>query len=711
MASNRSGRRRILVLVGMMAIAALVVIGTDVFGASHDDTSPVNLSTPVDMADGMAHLSAIVRSGEARIEVLSPTLLRLEYSPSGNFENSPTVNAIDRRMPVPRYNARVSARLAHGPDQPGHAPLQGRIRALHRGQHLVALRRRPGRCPPCIPPGTGSAPSTRPARRAPRLSVEGRPSARPRAGTRAAPGTWATFHQGASATWSVLGAPAGTTTLLSIRYSNVVRTGSTPAPRTIDLMVDGHLLTTLRAPPTDSAQPWSTLTTTASLKAGSNSVAMRCDAGNSCGIDLDTLSTRPAGHLTSTAVQTDPLGGWVRGFDTFTYEPVQPCAPGTGGATCQNTFEPLHTDGLLDRGRLAVAGRHPERAVDTTGMGPAPATRRGRRGRLPVRLRPRLLRRLAYLRPVDRSRSAAPPPVFGVWYSDYTPYSSRYHRGLALSRLSEGRSPTQHAVARHRLEGAQQLGRMGVEQHTLSPSERLPAMGPIAKRIDVTLNIHSSIAVDDPKLPTAQSIAGTTLAKISCTAGICKVWDWSSVPQAESNFALQQSFQQQGVAFWWLDWCCDESTVSMPGLTPDSWIGHLYAQEMVNQGQRGFVLARIGSSNGNPQEVYPAGPWSDHTSAIAFTGDAWGTWNTLAQEVALTPDEATIGEPYVSDDIGSFLGPPPQGTQDPPDLYDRWVQFGTFQPILRLHSNNEQRLPWQYPQPVRAITEDIPPPA
>ena len=32
---------------------------------------------------------------------------------------------------------------------------------------------------------------------------------------------------------------------------------------------------------------------------------------------------------------------------------------------------------------------------------------------------------------------------------------------------------------------------------------------------------------------------------------------------------------------------------------------------------------------------------------------------------------------------------------------------GTFQPVLRLHSNNEDRLPWQYPQPVQAITEDF----
>ena len=143
-------------------------------------------------------------------------------------------------------------------------------------------------------------------------------------------------------------------------------------------------------------------------------------------------------------------------------------------------------------------------------------------------------------------------------------------------------------------------------------------------------------------------------------------------------------------------------------MTPDAWIDHLYAQDMVNLGERGFVLARIGGSNGEPQEVYPAGPWSDHTSTIAFTGDAWGTWNTLAAEAALVPDEATIGEPYVSSDIGSYLGPPPtQSGADPADLYDRWVQLGTFQPILRLHSNNEDRLPWQYPQPVQGITESF----
>ena len=67
-----------------------------------------------------------------------------------------------------------------------------------------------------------------------------------------------------------------------------------------------------------------------------------------------------------------------------------------------------------------------------------------------------------------------------------------------------------------------------------------------AHGIDVTLNIHSSIADNDPKLPTAERVAGDTLASSTCSAGPCKVWDWSSVAQAESNFSLQQSFRAPG---------------------------------------------------------------------------------------------------------------------------------------------------------------------
>jgi len=705
MAAKRLGALRILALVVALAVVAVVLLvaTSRSSGASQSDTSPVNLSTPVDMADGMAHPSAIVRSGRARIEVLSPTLLRLEYSPSGTFEDRPTVNAIDRRMPVPDYHAGVSAgwltvqtskatlryKVGSGP----FTALNTTLRFVDGGAQTTVRPTWDWECPFDQTCQAGAASLAGGAT----LSYD-------QGGYQSSAGYVGELRQGASATWSVLGAPAGRSAL-SFRYASVTPLGSSTPPRTIDLFVDGRRLTTLRAAATGGAQPWATLTTTASLGAGPNSVQLRCDRGDSCGVDLDSLSTAPA-DIPTPVPQTDPLGGWFRGFDTFTYEPLHPCAAGTGGATCQNTFEPLHTDGVLDE-----AGW---RLLDDTQS--ALWTRPGW-----VQPRPRggdvedgylfayghayagALHTLAQL---TGSAPLLPRKVFGVWYSDYTPYSAGYiedqlypdfqRAGVPLDTLSldtDWKSPNDWD---------------GWEwDSALFPHPSSFLDWAHSRGIDVTLNLHSSIALDDPELPTAQQVAGTTLTKTSCMAGICRAWDWSAVSQAESNFDLQQSFERQGVAFWWLDWCCDASTVSMRGVTPDSWIGHLYAQEMVNRGQRGFVLARIGSSNGNPQREYPAGPWSDHTSAIAFTGDAWGTWDTLAEEIALTTDEATIGEPYVSDDVGSFLGPPPQGTPDPADLYDRWVQFGTFQPILRLHSNNEQRLPWQYPQPVRSITEEF----
>ena len=141
-------------------------------------------------------------------------------------------------------------------------------------------------------------------------------------------------------------------------------------------------------------------------------------------------------------------------------------------------------------------------------------------------------------------------------------------------------------------------------------------------------------------------------------------------------------------------------------MTPDSWINHLYAQQMVNTGQRGFVLSRLGASYQKDQAgAYNTGAWADHRSTLAFTGDTWGTWNTLASEAQLSQAEGSVGQSYVSDDIGSFLGTPSRTRNEPDDLYLRWLQLGTFQPIMRLHSDISQnsRLPWEYDAATAAV--------
>jgi len=699
-------RRRAAIIISAVAVAAVVEVATTSTSSASSvtDTTPVNLSTSVDITNGLAHQSAVVRAGGARIEVLSPTLLRLEYSPSENFENSPTVNALDRRMPVPRYSAHTAGGWLTV--RTSQAALRYKVGSGPFTAANTSLRFADGAddVSTVHPTWDWECPFDQTCQAGSAVLAGGATLSYNTLGYQSSAGYVGNLgDKGASATWDILGARAGRSEL-AIRYANVAVPRAAVKPSTVAVVINGHLRSTLTAVATGSAHPWSTLTTTASLKAGSNTVQVRCSPGQSCDVELDTLAIGPTGAPAPGPVQTDPLGGWVRGFDTFTYEPVQPCATGTSGATCQNSVEPLHADGLLDRAGWRLLDDS-QSALWTAQGWVAPRQRGGdvEDGYLFVygHNYAGALRTLATL---TGSAPLLPRNVFGVWYSDYTPYSSAYIEHSLYPAFQKNDVPLDTLSLDTDWKAPNNWD--GWEWNAaLFPNPGAFLQWAHSRGIDVTLNIHSSIAVDDPKVQSAQRIARMALPKTSCQAGICKVWDWSSVLQAESNFDLQQSFQKQGVAFWWLDWCCDASTVSMRGVTPDSWIGHLYAQEMVNHGQRGFVLARIGSSNSNPQRAYPAGPWSDHTSAIAFTGDAWGTWNTLAQEVALTPDEATIGEPYVSDDIGSFLGAPPGTVLDAADLYDRWVQLGTFQPILRLHSNNDDRLPWQYPQPVQGITE------
>src|ERR1035437_341622 len=50
--------------------------------------------------------SPIVRAGPVRFEVLTPTLIRLEYAEDRRFENRPTMTATRARLPVPSFVVR-----------------------------------------------------------------------------------------------------------------------------------------------------------------------------------------------------------------------------------------------------------------------------------------------------------------------------------------------------------------------------------------------------------------------------------------------------------------------------------------------------------------------------------------------------------------------------------------------------------------------------
>ena len=140
---------------------------------------------------------------------------------------------------------------------------------------------------------------------------------------------------------------------------------------------------------------------------------------------------------------------------------------------------------------------------------------------------------------------------------------------------------------------------------------------------------------------------------------------------------------RQGMDFWWVDG--GGGAAQMPGLDPQLWTNKVfYDATRQETGKRPFILSRYG---GWGSERYPG----------FFTGDAYSEWRVLAYEVAYTARGGNVLVPYISNDIGGF-----HGAKIPFDLYARWIEFGTFSPILRMHAAHENplegntRMPWLY---------------
>jgi alpha-glucosidase (family GH31 glycosyl hydrolase) len=161
-------------------------------------------------------------------------------------------------------------------------------------------------------------------------------------------------------------------------------------------------------------------------------------------------------------------------------------------------------------------------------------------------------------------------------------------------------------------------------------------------------------------------------------------FDLSNQQQADIFMRdLHGPLMQAGVNVWWVDG--GGGAADMPGLNKQLWTNKVfydYTQQVT--GQRGFILSRYGDWG---SERYPA----------FFTGDTYSEWPVLAYEVAFTTRGGNVLVPYISHDIGGF-----HGAKIDFDLYARWIEFGTFSPILRMHSAHANplegnvRMPWVY---------------
>ena len=154
---------------------------------------------------------------------------------------------------------------------------------------------------------------------------------------------------------------------------------------------------------------------------------------------------------------------------------------------------------------------------------------------------------------------------------------------------------------------------------------------------------------------------------------------------------LHHPIERQGIDFWWVDWQQGADS-AVAGLDPLWWLNHLHFHDLARNSDRPLLLSRWG---GLGSHRYPVG----------FSGDTIVSWESLAFQPYFTATAANVGYGWWSHDIGGHIS----GVEDA-ELYARWVQFGVFSPILRLHSTLNpfhERRPWAYDAETFRVSRDI----
>ncbi|MEO5944492.1 MAG: TIM-barrel domain-containing protein [Ferruginibacter sp.] len=117
-------------------------------------------------------------------------------------------------------------------------------------------------------------------------------------------------------------------------------------------------------------------------------------------------------------------------------------------------------------------------------------------------------------------------------------------------------------------------------------------------------------------------------------------------------------------------------------------VGGVYThQRAVDSSKRVFILTRSAFAG---QQRYGANTWS---------GDVTSSWNALRNQISAGLNFSLTAIPYWNADIGGFfLTRFRRKLEDPEyrELYVRWLEFGTFTPMMRSHGADAPREIYQF---------------
>ena len=183
------------------------------------------------------------------------------------------------------------------------------------------------------------------------------------------------------------------------------------------------------------------------------------------------------------------------------------------------------------------------------------------------------------------------------------------------------------------------------------------------RNLKITLNLHPADGVryfEDMYADMARAVG-----KDPATEELIS-FDFTSDDFINAYFKiLHRPYERDGVEFWWIDW--QQGTQSaMPGLDPLWALNHYHTLDNATE-HAPLILSRY---SGIGSHRYPLG----------FSGDTVVSWKSLEFLTYFTAMGTNAGYTWWSHDIGGHMS----GVKND-ELYMRYVQFGVFSPINRLH--------------------------
>lgn len=190
-------------------------------------------------------------------------------------------------------------------------------------------------------------------------------------------------------------------------------------------------------------------------------------------------------------------------------------------------------------------------------------------------------------------------------------------------------------------------------------------------------------------------------------------WYDAYSPEGRALYWEQLRDNLVGLGFdgWWMDGCeaelggewgqmRDVTTAAGPG--PEVYNAYpLIHASGVYEGQRKdapdkrvLILAR---------SAYPG---QQRNSVITWSGDIHGDWPTFARQLTAGLNFTATGTPYWNTDIGGFFGGDPA---DPAyaELFMRWFQFSTFNPMFRIHGTGKGKEIWKFDEATQKVLIDF----